>query len=209
MGSRYEDVDRVASFSHAQQARSTRCVLEPAGLAASTPRSPSAESVKDPASQATCRPPANYAGRGARPSQAASEPSLLAEPGIRFAIANTALVLTLFATAVGNASLLATTTITAIVATLATAGLALRWRLPIAVVAWALLTGFVVNKYGELTFHSPDVTRLVLFMTVVPAIATLIPTAPRTAPKTGTVTGLHAEVGATVTQGAVICELKD
>ncbi|WP_426247194.1 acetyl/propionyl/methylcrotonyl-CoA carboxylase subunit alpha, partial [Nocardioides sp. LHG3406-4] len=31
---------------------------------------------------------------------------------------------------------------------------------------------------------------------------------PIKAPKTGTVTGLHAEVGATLTQGAVICELK-
>jgi len=32
---------------------------------------------------------------------------------------------------------------------------------------------------------------------------------PLTAHKSGTVTGLNADVGATVTPGAVICELKD
>ncbi|HEX6935956.1 MAG TPA: biotin/lipoyl-containing protein, partial [Actinomycetes bacterium] len=32
---------------------------------------------------------------------------------------------------------------------------------------------------------------------------------PLTAHKSGTVTGLTAEVGATVTNGAVICEIKD
>jgi acetyl-CoA/propionyl-CoA carboxylase biotin carboxyl carrier protein len=32
---------------------------------------------------------------------------------------------------------------------------------------------------------------------------------PLTAHKAGTVTGLSAEVGATVTNGAVICEIKD
>jgi hypothetical protein len=54
--------------------------------------------------------------------------------------------------------------VVAIVAALGSVGLPLRWRLTCGVVAWALLTGFVYNRFGVLTFTKPDLTRMLILV---------------------------------------------
>lgn len=44
--------------------------------------------------------------------------------------------------------------------------LPLRWRLATAAASWAIVTGFVVNEFGELTFSAADLVRLAVFSLV-------------------------------------------
>lgn len=60
-----------------------------------------------------------------------------------------------------------------LVAALSTIGLALVWRLCTALVTWALLTGFVYNQYGDLTFAPSDLRRLAVLLAVTISVAAL------------------------------------
>jgi hypothetical protein len=92
-----------------------------------------------------------------------------AEPGVRFGIANAVLVAALYLAAAARLDVVETELLTVLVAGLASAGLSLAMTASISVVAWALLTGFVENRYGELTFTQGDVLRLALF-----AVSTIV-----------------------------------
>jgi hypothetical protein len=61
----------------------------------------------------------------------------------------------------------------AIVASIGPAGLSLKWRLASGLVAWALLTGFLYNRFGVLTFTAPDLTRMSILVSVAVAAAPL------------------------------------
>lgn len=104
------------------------------------------------------------------------------EPGIRFAVATTAIVLALFAAAVaplhaGEVELL-------VVSVAGVAGSGLPWpvALGIGVEAWALFTGFAHNRLGDLTFAGPDLARLALFTVGTVTLAVLV-RAPRPSSK--------------------------
>jgi hypothetical protein len=56
--------------------------------------------------------------------------------------------------------------VVAIVASVGPVGLSLKWRLASGLVAWALLTGFVYNRFGVLTFTEPDMTRMSILVGV-------------------------------------------
>lgn len=94
---------------------------------------------------------------------------LLGEPGIRFGIANAAIVLAVATCAcldVGTSwallLLAAVVIVTASRTSLVVGG-------AIGLVAWAFQTGFLENTYGLLTFYAEDLTHLFL-LTVVGAI---------------------------------------
>jgi hypothetical protein len=89
------------------------------------------------------------------------------QPGVRFALANAALVTVLFVAAAARLDRLAAELTALVTAVVAAAGLAVLLRATIGVVMWALVTGFVQNSLGQLTFHRGDLGRLALFVVVV------------------------------------------
>jgi hypothetical protein len=84
-------------------------------------------------------------------------------PGVRFGIANGLLVLTLLAAAVLRVDPTAMAWVAVIAAGLVGAGLPRLMTAGLGVIAWAMYTGFVENRFGELTFADHDVRRLVVF----------------------------------------------
>ena len=88
---------------------------------------------------------------------------MTAEPGVRFGIANALLVVVLIAAWAARLG----TDETAWAAVLAAGLLGTGFSRPMAawlgLIAWALFTGFVENRFGELTFAGDDVQRLVVF----------------------------------------------
>jgi hypothetical protein len=86
------------------------------------------------------------------------------EPGVRFALANVALVMALFVAAAARLQPLEAEVTALVTAVVASAGLAVLLRAAVGVVAWALVTGFVQNSLGQLTFDRADLGRLVLFV---------------------------------------------
>jgi hypothetical protein len=95
------------------------------------------------------------------------------ESGVRFGLANGVLVVAFFVCAATGISGGRTELIAIGVAGLATVGLPRVMSLCVGVVAWALFTGFVENRYGQLTFADGDIGRLVLFALATLALATL------------------------------------
>jgi hypothetical protein len=101
-------------------------------------------------------------------------PPFTDEPGIRFGLATTAIVVLLLAAAAARVDDTATVDLAG------AALLALGWALPrtmalcLAPVAWAFVTGFVVNGLGQLTFHDDDLRRLAVFA-LVGLIGALLP----------------------------------
>lgn len=101
-------------------------------------------------------------------------PSLLTEPGVRLAVANGLVVLVLCLCEVVRLG--PDERIGAVLV----AGGALAFGLPLAmtvwtgVVGWALVTGFVVNGLGTLTFTADDLVRLGCFAAGVPLLAALV-----------------------------------
>lgn len=82
----------------------------------------------------------------------------------RFALAQVAVVAALFACAgVGMAEPLALAAVGA-VTLLAARRLPAVFGIGLGVVAWAYFTGFVVNRYGQLTFADGDLARLGLLL---------------------------------------------
>ena len=92
---------------------------------------------------------------------------------MRFGIANGVLVAGLFAAAVAGLHAEQTEFLAVIVAGLASIGLSLVMTAWIATVAWALVTGFVENRYGELTLAQGDLDRLFVFAVATTALAVL------------------------------------
>ena len=91
---------------------------------------------------------------------------------MRFGLAHVGLVVSaLLAAAVGMSGPAAL----AVLALVSLAGghaLALRWRLGIALAAWAIWTGFFENSLGLLTFSGPDLARVVALGVLAAALHT-------------------------------------
>src|SRR6476469_521074 len=94
---------------------------------------------------------------------------MTSEPGVRFGIANGLLVLVLIGSWAVRIDATGTAWATVIAAGLLGLGLSLVMTAALAIIAWAWFTGFVENRYGELTFAGDDLRRLLVF-----AVATLI-----------------------------------
>lgn len=105
---------------------------------------------------------------GGVPSQ--TKPLMVAEPGVRFGIANGLVVGVLCVTAIVNLSVGGTELATVLVAGLACCGLSSLVTTGVAVGAWAMFTGFVVNRYGVLTLGHHDLLRLAAFAVATGAI---------------------------------------
>jgi hypothetical protein len=93
---------------------------------------------------------------------------MVAQPGVRFGLANGVLVAVLFVAAVARLQPEETAWVAVLVAGVVSIGLPVAMTTSMGVVAWALVTGFVENRYGELTLAPPDLFRLAVF-----AISTL------------------------------------
>jgi hypothetical protein len=96
---------------------------------------------------------------------------MLAEPGVRFGLATGAIVLALLAGSVGRLDATTQIAVAVVVASLSGAGLSAWRNLALGAVAWAFVTGFVENRYGQLTVAPQDLLRLVAFALLVPALA--------------------------------------
>ncbi|MCW2785182.1 MAG: hypothetical protein JWP74_1699 [Marmoricola sp.] len=98
------------------------------------------------------------------------------EPGVWFGIATGCIVAALLVTAAAGLG----TTGTACTAVLVAGLVASRLRGPVVaalgVIAWAFFTGFDENRFGQLTFHDPDLVRLTVFALATVLIAGVIRT---------------------------------
>jgi len=96
---------------------------------------------------------------------------MVAEPGVRFGIANGLVVGVLFVAAVVHLTGVETGFLTVLVAGLACCGLSRLLTAGVGVVAWAMFTGFGVNRYGVLTLGQHDLLRLAAFALATGAVA--------------------------------------
>lgn len=94
------------------------------------------------------------------PDTAALVASLSRDAGARWALATVVLVVATSALSIAGVSPDMSTVVLALVAGGVCVGLPIMGRLATGVVAWAFLTGFVYNQYGELTFAIADLGRL-------------------------------------------------
>ena len=88
---------------------------------------------------------------------------MTAEPGVRFGIANGLLVVALIAAWAARLGADETAWVAVLAAGLLGIGLSRPMTAWLGLIAWALFTGFVENRFGELTFAGADVQRLVAF----------------------------------------------
>jgi len=88
---------------------------------------------------------------------------MVAQAGVRFGIANGLIVASLGLAAGVHLTGTQTEFLTVLVAGLACSGLSLLHATGVGVAAWALFTGFVVNRYGALTLSHHDLLRLTTF----------------------------------------------
>jgi hypothetical protein len=93
------------------------------------------------------------------------------EPGVRFGIANALIVMVLIAAATTHLTGPETEALTIAAAGLACSGLSVLVTASVGVVAWALFTGFVVNRLGALTVGHHDLLRLATFAVVTGVVA--------------------------------------
>jgi hypothetical protein len=98
---------------------------------------------------------------------------MVAQPGVRFGITNGVIIGALFVAAGAHLTSVETELLTVMVAGLASCGLSLAYTASAGVVAWAMFTGFVVNRYGLLTLEHDDLVRLATFTAATIALAVL------------------------------------
>ena len=103
----------------------------------------------------------------------ATTPPMTAEPGVRFGIANGLLVTTFVVASAVRLDLEATAWAAVLAAGVLGAALSPTMTASLGVIAWAWFTGFVENRFGELTFASHDVLRLAAFALAPLALAVL------------------------------------
>jgi FtsH-binding integral membrane protein len=98
---------------------------------------------------------------------------LTSEPGVRFGIANGAVVTVFLAASVARLRPEEIAWLAVLTAGLTAVGL--RWAVSasLGLIAWAWYTGFVENTYGQLTFATDDVRRLAAFVLTSAVVAAL------------------------------------
>ena len=87
-------------------------------------------------------------------------------PAVRFGLAQCALVAVLLSSAAVRIGAGPTLVAVCLVTVGAALVLPARFAVVLGLVAWALFTGFVTNRFGQLTFAAPDLVRLVLLLAV-------------------------------------------
>jgi hypothetical protein len=102
-----------------------------------------------------------------------TRPHLLQEPGVRFALATGLLVLAVLAAAAFRRGPVETEYAEVLTAGLSAIGLSTLMTSWIGAIGWAFYTGFVENDYGQLTLAGPDLARLLIFVLVTLAIASM------------------------------------
>lgn len=100
--------------------------------------------------------------------------AFLADAGVRFSLGIVAVVFAALGLALTPAPVWLLTAGLALVAASVGRGLAVPWQAALALVAWACVTGFAVNHFGELTFAVDDVVRLAVLVFGVPPLAALL-----------------------------------
>jgi hypothetical protein len=96
---------------------------------------------------------------------------LLGEAGVRSGAASAALVLALAVAAAVRLGPLATEVLVAVVVAASSVALDGRFALGVGALGWALYSGFVVHRYGELTLTAADLLRLAVFACVATTVA--------------------------------------
>jgi hypothetical protein len=109
--------------------------------------------------------------------------ALVGDAGARWSLTVIASTLTLIALELVSVPRDVALGAVALVASIGAAGLALKWRLASGLVAWALLTGFLYNRFGVLTFTAPDLTRMSILVSVAVVATPLL--GPRRTERTG------------------------
>jgi hypothetical protein len=95
------------------------------------------------------------------------------EDGIRYGLAHVWLVAVALLAGATGMPRPASFALLVLAALLSGRGLGLRWRVGIALAAWAIWTGFLENSVGILTFTGPDLLRLVILCALAAAVAHL------------------------------------
>jgi branched-subunit amino acid ABC-type transport system permease component len=108
------------------------------------------------------------------PRKSSARPRLTDEPGIRFGIANAVLVAALIVAWAVGLDVTATAVLAVVVASVASVRLPIVTALALGVIGWALFTGFVEHRYGQLTFTDDDVRRLASFAFATSALSFLM-----------------------------------
>ena len=96
------------------------------------------------------------------------------EPGVRFGLANGALVLVLLVAAALPLDLQETAFAALVTAALAAATMRWHFGVVLGLEAWAFFTGFFENRYGVLTLAPHDLVRLTGFVLVTVTLAYLV-----------------------------------
>jgi hypothetical protein len=96
---------------------------------------------------------------------------MIDESGVRYALAHTWLVLAALVAAASSLPGPASFLLLTLVALAAGQGLAIGWRVGIALAAWAIWTGFFENTLGLLTFSLTDVLRLAVLTALAAGVA--------------------------------------
>jgi len=96
-----------------------------------------------------------------------------AEPGVRFGLANAALVLALLVAAALPLDRSETAAVAVVTAAAVSASLPRRFAVVMGLVSWAWFTGFFENKYGVLTLAPSDLLNLAGFVATTVVLAGL------------------------------------
>lgn len=102
------------------------------------------------------------------------EPLLVAQPGIRFALANALIVIALIACRLSGVGVAHSVLVVATLGGVAVAGLGPVLAAGAGVIAWAFVTGFVENRYATLTLHPRDLLHLGTAVAVTVLVAELV-----------------------------------
>ena len=105
-----------------------------------------------------------------RPTSTATAP-ITDEPGIRFGIAEAAVVVAMLVAAGLRLDAPVTLVLVGVVAAGAAARLGPLWSAGLALSAWAMFTGFAENSLGTLTFASSDVLRMLVMVGIVVSVS--------------------------------------
>jgi hypothetical protein len=96
------------------------------------------------------------------------------EADIRFGLANGVIVTALIVAWAAGLDVSATAVLAVLVAGLASGRLPIATAVALGFIAWAYFTGFVENRYGELTFANADLRRLATFALATPALSVFL-----------------------------------
>jgi hypothetical protein len=100
--------------------------------------------------------------------------ALAHDRGVRFALAVSALIATLFVATAAPLEVDETAYLAVLVAGLASVGLPLLVTAGVGSVCWALVTGFVVHDHGVLTMNEADLGRFAVSVLGTVALATFV-----------------------------------